>query len=186
LLFSAQSPPYEHIAVACGLTVITVAAGLSLMGCGFGGVIYGDKTRSVDRPRIIEQDDSTASQVRRISGTPSSEILTIERLRQAWGEPDRIVPAPDNADAERWTYRTNGWRWHGALLILIAVPLPLLVPLGHEHILFTIEHERVVSAVEVRSGPKYGGFCGFPLFQILMLQQWPFVCTAGAVRLTEP
>jgi hypothetical protein len=159
---------------------------VGLQGCGLGALIYGDTARTVDHPFLVEQSSSTSDRVRRIGQSPSPETLSAERLQLEWGLPGRIEQVSGDLDTERWTYWMERLRWHGPLLIVVVVPVPLLVPFGHDYTVFTIQRGTVLDATEVRSRPKYGGFCGVPIVQALMLQAPPFVCTAGAVRLTEP
>jgi hypothetical protein len=177
------------IAATFNRTLVSLLGLISLLGlegCGLGGLIYGDTSRTIERPFLVHQEHPSSDRVRRIGQSPSTDPLRADTLQREWGAPDTIEPQPGNPDVDRWTYRTDRLRWHGPLLILVVLPLPLLVPFGHDYIVFTIRNGIVTEATEVRSRPKYGGFCGLPLIQALMFQQLPLVCTAGAVHLTEP
>jgi hypothetical protein len=158
---------------------------VALQGCGLGALLYGDTARTVDHPFLVEQGGAESDRMRRIGQSPSPDTLRAERLQLEWGLPGRIEPVSGKVDTERWTYWMERLRWHGPLLILVFVPLPLLIPFGHDYTVFTIQNGTVLDATEVRSRPKYGAFCGMPVIQALMLQAPPFVCTAGAVPLTE-
>jgi hypothetical protein len=172
------------------VTAMAFAAASGLAGCGLGGLFYGDTSRTLERPFLVKPYERSSEPVRRITQATSDEVLSAQRLRLDWGEPDTIEPLdgmPNGQfNGERWSYRLDGLRWQGGLLILVVLPLPLLIPVGHESVIFTVQDGVVTHATELRSGPKYGGFCGLPLFHILMFGQLPFVCTAGEVHLTEP
>ena len=74
----------------------------------------------------------------------SSNSITQQQLKEAWGAPDKVESANQ---IERWTYEKD-WRWNGIWGIFIVIPVPLLIPTGHEKM--TVEFSNnLVQSVEV-------------------------------------
>jgi hypothetical protein len=97
------------------------------------------------------------------SGHPSlkntSDIWNVNEIKQYWGEPDERSQVDEKT--ERWEYRLDKFRWHGALLWILFITVPVLVPFGYDHSTLLIQEGQVVSGTNVRSGQKSGFFCGF-------------------------
>ena len=64
---------------------------------------------------------------------------------EPWGPPDEREQLEDGSEV--CTYHA-GLRWAGAVLFFW-IPLPLMIPVGWEHVSFTIRDGRIVSARSV-------------------------------------
>ncbi len=90
-----------------------------------------------------------------MSTTPLSTV-TKQQLKEAWGAPDNIEVANR---IERWSYKTN-WRWNGFWGIFVVVPVPLLIPTGHEKMIVEFSDD-LVKCVEVHYQVGHELGCGF-------------------------
>jgi hypothetical protein len=119
---------------------LVLASSMLLSGCvGLGVGMLGNIEDELSNPRIQIAKGNISS----TEGT--APWLTAEDLRRYWGPPDRIRAA---GRTERWQYNF-GVRWNGVGVLVAFVPLPLLIPVGHEYIEFTIENGAVVKAKAV-------------------------------------
>ena len=122
-------------------------------GC-IGFVIHDDEAHraespilSIDRARYFGSD-----------GVPAKfPVPTKAHVLDAWDKPDR-VETTSTAD-ERWIYET-GIRWNGVVLFL-GVPIPLLIPVGFDHLAIEYAGDAVVAVETLNNAPKAGGACGF-------------------------
>jgi len=65
-------------------------------------------------------------------------------LRQHWGEPSYIKQITRPTASEVWTYNFDH-KWCGVIPIIV-VPVPLLLPVGRERVIFQIQNGKVASA----------------------------------------
>jgi len=126
-------PLAGRAAFRCAAALVALA--LMLPGCvGFG-------TLGTNR-----FDDATL---------PFEYAETAEQLRARRGDPDDVERV--SGAAERWTYH-EGLRWGGVIPIVV-IPVPLAVPIGREHVVYTLEGGVVRGATYVRqtwSGQAWG------------------------------
>jgi hypothetical protein len=73
-------------------------------------------------------------------------------LLESFGEPDERRAAADGT--EEWVY-LDGWRWNGPVLFLV-IPLPLVIPVGHESTTYVLR-DGVVER-DVRVEQTWSGF----------------------------
>lgn len=114
-----------------------VALALSVNGC-LGILWFGDQESPV-----------------RVSGR--LDKVKMEELEMMWGKPSI---EQDESGKEIRTYQQSKFRWNGALLFVI-IPLPILVPVGHERYTAVIEQGKFVSATHLEGTIKWGALCGF-------------------------
>ncbi|WP_079436729.1 hypothetical protein [Zoogloea sp. LCSB751] len=62
---------------------------------------------------------------------------------------------------ERWIYNKDV-AWTGVLLFAVIVPIPLLVPVGHDHLAIDFRNDVLVN-IEARSQVSRLAFCAMPL-----------------------
>jgi hypothetical protein len=118
------------------LAIILSAAFLS--GCvGLGAGLLGNDEQNLKNPRLQLSKGIVSS-----TEGPAPWI-TAGDLRQYWGSPDSIERTSQGN--EHWQYNF-GRRWNGIGVLVAFVPLPLMIPVGHEYIRFTIENGLVVKA----------------------------------------
>jgi len=77
-----------------------------------------------------------------------------------WGEPNHRKQIDGG---EIWEYHGGRLRWHGVGLALL-LPLPLLIPFGHDYVTLVIQDGHVWSAVHTYSRGKFELFCGYTIF----------------------
>lgn len=116
---------------------LALALALGATGC-IGVFTYADAFERVASPCL---DAKHPSRVRSAPGTPP---LTRDQLERAWGRPDEIDR--DGPEGETWVYRTDGLRWHGAMPVVVLLPLPLVLPWGHREVGVRFDGERAVEA----------------------------------------
>ena len=75
---------------------------------------------------------------------------------EEWGEPDEKMPMSETK--ERWVYQ-YGLRWNGPV-VYVLIPLPLLIPVGHNTVTFLVEDGVAVSVDKVRQTDVHY-VCGF-------------------------
>ena len=75
-------------------------------------------------------------------------------------KPERIEVESAGNGREVWIYQQEGLRWRGIVLFVI-VPIPLIVPVGHEEMRIVVEQGRILSSATRKSGGTWGAMCGF-------------------------
>lgn len=120
--------------LSAGLACLATVAALQLGCVGLVGVARGTGEYAIEAPVLT---------------TPAARLSdpTGADVRRELGEPDAIQSGPEGK--ERWVYRT-GLRWHGAGLLLLVVPVPLLVPTGRNEATVHVRDGQVI-AVRGRS-----------------------------------
>jgi len=91
---------------------------------------------------------------------PNTSAPTTDKtaVRKGWGEPDRIEP---RGELERWIYNKDV-AWTGVLLFAVIVPIPLLVPVGHDYLAIDFRNDVLVN-IEARGQESRLAFCAMPL-----------------------
>ena len=107
-----------------------------LSGCFFGVGTVFTETTVVDDPVISQKQGRIWVE----TGRPSQRAILASELLEYWGEPDEIVT--NNGD-EAWIYQF-GLRWSG-LMVGFIIPIPLAVPVGHEHFLSRLTETSTLS-----------------------------------------
>ena len=125
---------------------------MTLSGCmALGVATFGSSHGEVNNPRAILAWDGS----RVIPDWDCAEPMPSARLLEEWGEPDSRQHLPGGS--EHWTY-VAGLRWAGAVICVVVLPLPLVLPVGRENVTFVIENRLVVGAES--NTTQYGAFCG--------------------------
>lgn len=119
-----------------GVLRMTLLVGLvlSLPGCLIVAA-YGPESTEIVRPVVTEP--------RLLPPRSGGEIAApAEHLLQCWGDPDRVKTLSNGA--EIWEYQGD-LQWHGVLIHVIVVPVPLFLPVGRDVASFRVREGRVVS-----------------------------------------
>lgn len=108
-----------------------------LQGCTVLGVAaIGNRSSSIVTPNVSTEKKCIERSIEGASPITSEELLA------HWGKPDDIYK--DELRKEIWRYEF-GLRWNG-LIIGFIVPIPLVIPVGHDYIEFHIQNNTVTSA----------------------------------------
>jgi hypothetical protein len=140
---------------------------LFLQGCvGIGVAAIGDYSNTVQDPAILRSKGEF-----QISAKPDKEAFGSDLLLSYWGSPDNR----DRIDGGReiWEYQFGKLRWHGVLVYILVVPVPFMIPFGHDYVTLIIEDGHVKSAARTGSNTKFSFFCGYTA---LFHQKGPWVC----------
>jgi hypothetical protein len=70
--------------------------------------------------------------------------LTAAWLQEYWGKPASVRPATKETQGELWTYKFG--LVGGGVIPLLIVPVPLVLPLAREKVVFLVRDGHVVSA----------------------------------------
>lgn len=127
---------------------------LSLQGCiGIGILGIGDRSR----PTGSVLNFYSKSILVHNQGQP----LRADHVRSQWGEPD--YRGQIDGGSENWEYRGKNLRWHG-FVPMILLPLPLVVPFGHDYVTFVIRNGQVQSTKTTDSSITFVFYCGYAMF----------------------
>lgn len=128
-----------------------------LQGC-VGIVIPGSRTQAIDNPTISFYEHEPYGVTKRTTSAASKAgAYTAEWLHASWGTPNSIHHVAKTSD-EVWTYK-SGPIWEGVVPFLI-IPVPLILPVAHEIVCFSLHNGYVVSA-RVTKPFVVGGTYGF-------------------------
>jgi hypothetical protein len=117
-----------------------LAAGgvLCLSGCiGLGVAVLGSDENTLQHPQI-SIDKGVVLQTE-----DAAPWFDAGELKRHWGAPDGVERVSETV--ERWQYNF-GLRWNGVGVLIAFLPIPIMVPVGHEYVEFTIERGWVASA----------------------------------------
>jgi len=119
------------------------AALLAAVTCGCVGVTVKHTNRTVwPAPRLLV---STFGLLEVSDGSEPPASADVEAL---WGRPDAIeLGGPGE---ERWRYDSRELRWLGVIVYVVILPVPLILPVGHESVTLTVRDGRVVAAEVVQ------------------------------------
>lgn len=87
--------------------------------------------------------------------------LSADYVRSQWGEPDHREQI--DGGEESWEYRGKNLRWHG-LVPMLLLPLPLVVPFGHNYVTLVIQNGQVQSTKTTHWDFTFGFYCGYAMF----------------------
>lgn len=132
------------------LLTLALAAGFLTQGC-VGIVTRGMETQTFE-PAVVARMPATfaVSSNSENGKEPWIENPTSLWLKQHWGEPPHIKPVSTPAQGELWTYSFDR-KWCGVIPYIVA-PLPLLLPIGRERVVFHICEGRVAKADVITIG----------------------------------
>ncbi len=119
-----------------------------LQGCVGIGWWTRDST-SINKPFISDRADLEG-----VGKSHNTFEYTGPWLHSHWGSPTSIRPASGLAGGEVWSYEFKRC-WCG-LIPMAIVPIPLVLPAGHEKVVFLVREGRVVNAKRVQC--RHGGF----------------------------
>jgi hypothetical protein len=125
--------------------VSVIAATLLAQGCV--GIVTRHMETKTFEPAIVAKKPATYSVGERSveSGNdPSNESPTSLWVKQSWGPPSQIKQVTRPTEDELWIYNFDH-KWCGIMPCVI-VPIPLLLPVGTERVIFHIREGRVTSA----------------------------------------
>ena len=126
-------------------------------GC-FGIVVQGDKSAIVNNPNISKDKGYIGN----FSLKPNTYVTEAELIKY-WGSPDNVMY--NDKGQKQLIYRRNELRWNGIFVLAVVVPIPLLIPVGHDYFLFTIENGNISSVYMKNDSDEFGSYCTiFPLF----------------------
>ena len=131
------------------LTIITIY----IQGCvGLGGITLTDITETIEQPLLFSSKGQISNEYK------ASRTADAATVREYWGAPDSVRElAPGRY---RWDYNF-GLRWNGLGLLIIFVPVPLALPLGHDNVSLEFEGDRIVSAMIKQWNISALAYCGF-------------------------
>lgn len=155
------------------LRLHTLAAGflaLSCSGC-VGLVVHGNEQHRAENPILSLE---RARYLGADGVPPIFPVPTKSQVLAAWGQPDRVETF--GIGRERWIYRA-GIRWNG-LVVFLLIPIPLLVPVGSDHLALEFAGDALVAAETLNNVPRAGGACG-----LIPLHDLHFAC--GAVSASD-
>lgn len=143
-------------------SISLILAGIFVQGC-VGVATLRTKEETIKKPVIWNQPSIYGVRSEPMSTTNSA--FTAAWLRVHWGEPSSIQSNSINSNEKFWTYKF-GRRLNGIVPMFI-VPIPLIVPVGKEKIIFSLENGTIVSArciheqsFEAVAGWYWYGPCG--------------------------
>lgn len=117
------------IAIAC----------LLVQGC-VGVAVGHSVTKTIKQPSIGDKPGTLAVS----SAAIGSTNITAVWLRDHWGKPATAQLLSPETHDERWTYKFHPILY--GIVPCVVVPVPLLLPLGRERVVFLVREGRIVSA----------------------------------------
>lgn len=82
------------------------------------------------------------------------EVPTSKDFRRAWGDPKSIE---SSASLTRWKYNIDiAWR---GLVVFVVVPIPLMLPVGHNELILSFENDKLVEVSREYGQGNYA-ICG--------------------------
>jgi len=138
-----------------GACILVIA--MLLQGCiGIGGWVPGDQSQTFDYPHLGVGEWKGHVSSARLKAVNLDDANTLEKY---WGKPDRRLELGNGT--EKWQYRLDRLRWRGAFIFILFIPVPLLIPIGHDYVTIFIQEGQVLSAKKVTGTTKGEFFCGF-------------------------
>ena len=123
-----------------------LALTLCLSGCFGIGTLFTETT-VVDNPVISQKKGHIWVK----ADMPRERTVMASELLDYWGKPDEIIK---NDTEEVWIYQF-GLRWNGLGLAFI-IPIPLIVPIGHEEL---IDGDKHIVSVTIKGMEDNGFIC---------------------------
>lgn len=133
---------------------------LCMLSSGCVGVgVWSTEKASFYEPRIYETAGMDGVREQPYRGTTDTITYSSQWLQSHWGEPKSVRRTSSVPTEELWTYKF-GTCWCG-LVPMVVIPIPLVLPVKSEEIVFQIRNGQVVRArrvISVRSGVGAGFF----------------------------
>jgi hypothetical protein len=133
------------------LTLTFLAILPCLSGCFGFGTLFTD-TNVVENPVISQKKGRLWFK----TDKPRERPILASEVLDYWGEPDEIIK---HDSTEVWIYQF-GLRWNGLGVALI-IPIPLIVPVGHEELSLLIDEDRHLVSVKIEGQQDNGFLCMF-------------------------
>ena len=118
---------------------------LATQGCVGVGALR-TKTEVFENPKIC---DSAGARNVMQGGATNETTYTADWLEAHWGKPRSVGQAPPENRGQLSTYKF-GLLWNG-IVPVVGVPIPLVLPVGREKVVFVLRDGQVVSAKRVRA-----------------------------------
>jgi hypothetical protein len=135
---------------------------LCLLGEGCLGLgTRTTQTETIQDPVIIDGPIADGIWDRRVEPT-NTIVYTSAWLDAHWGKPTSISRTSTSGLVEIWTYKFDRI-WEGAIPFVV-IPIPLVLPVGREQVLFVLRDGRVISGTkrQLQWGGGAVGFCVGP------------------------
>lgn len=116
--------------------------------------VIGDQRGQLKVPVVSPMRHVIRSNPETVPTTSVSQVL------EWWGAPDEREV--DASGVEHLTYY-DGIRWRGVLLFLVIVPVPLVIPVGHDVVELEVADGMVRSARTQNDVSRWEAFFGWPL-----------------------
>jgi len=131
---------------AISLLKITSVLATSILAQGCVGIVVrGIEGQTFEPARVAEMPAIYAvGSSPSIGKEPKTEDPTTVWLKEHWGQPSQVSRLTRPAQGELWTY-DFGRKWCGVMPCIV-VPIPLLLPIGRERVVFYIREGSVVKA----------------------------------------
>ena len=137
----------------CRLLLATTSVLASLPSC-LAIDFIGDQRGQVSVPVVSPMRHVIRSNQETVPASSVSQVL------EWWGAPDERVV--DASGVERLTYY-DGLRWRGVLLFLVILPVPLVIPVGHDVVELEVADGMVKAARTQNDESRWETFLGLPL-----------------------
>lgn len=126
---------------------LTSVLAISLFTQGCVGVVTRDMETQTFEPAMIAEMPATYSveaSGKTFGNDPWIENPTSLWVKQHWGQPSHIKQVTRPTEGELWTYNFDH-KWCGVIPYIV-IPIPLLLPVGRDRVVFHIQAGRVASA----------------------------------------
>ena len=130
--------PFRFLAIASLCFIFQGCIGIGILG-------IGDRSNPAKVPTLSHKKRLIPYQ-----DAPLSSDYVISQ----WGEPNHREQI--DGGGEIWEYRGNNLRWHGVIPMAL-LPIPLVVPFGHDYVTLVIQDGQVRSAVQTDWDFTFGG-----------------------------
>jgi len=148
---------WEELMLRQSISACVLVIAMLLQGCvGIGGWVPGDQSQTFDYPYLGVGEWKGHVSSARLKALNLDDANTLEKY---WGKPDRRLEL--GKGTEQWQYRLDRLRWRGAFIFVFFIPVPLLIPIGHDYVTLLIQEGQVLSAKKVTGTTKGEFFCGF-------------------------
>lgn len=108
--------------------------------------LMGDRSAIVNNPIISKY---SKGYIGHVSLKPNNYMTEAELIKY-WGNPDEIIY--NDKGQKQLLYKRSEWRWNGIFAAVLVIPIPLLVPVGHDYLLFTVDNGNISSVYMKTNG----------------------------------
>ncbi len=128
-LLKYERSPFNLLAITLPIVFLHGCIGIGALGIGDRSSPTGSVLIFPSKSILVHKED---------------QPLMADYVRSQWGEPNHRKQI--DGGGEIWEYRGETLRWHG-LVPMILLPLPLVVPFGHDYVTFMIGDPEWASTV---------------------------------------